>query len=127
MSSYGDFRIPEGQDWTLSAFFSSLIDFIKSRTGVTSQTADYTVAENIFWVRMDATGGARTVTLPVSANRKGRQIGVIKTDSSGNAVTVSRSSSDVINGASTQSLAAQYSRLVVIADGTTNWDLIVKQ
>lgn len=127
MSSYGDFRIPEAQEWKLSSFFSSLIDFIKSRVGVTSQTAAYTVAENIFWVRVNATSGAVTVTLPVSATRKGRQIGVIKTDASGNAVTVSRSSSDVINGATTQSLASQYSRLVVIADGTTNWDLIVKQ
>lgn len=127
MSSYGDFRIPEAQEWKLSSFFSSLVDFIKSRTGVTSQTSAYTVAENIFWVRVDATSGAVTVTLPVSATRKGRQIGVIKTDASGNAVTVSRSSSDVINGATTQSLASQYSRLVVIADGTTNWDLIVKQ
>lgn len=127
MSAYGDFRVPETDNWTLKSFFNSLVDLIKSRLGVTSQTSSYTVSESIFWVRVDATSGAVTVTLPVSANRRGRQIGVIKTDASGNAVTVSRSSSDVINGATSQSLASQYSRLVVIADGTTNWDLIVKQ
>lgn len=126
MSSYGSFNVPDG-DWTIKSFFLSLVGWITSRVGVTSVTAAYTVAENIFWVRADATSAAFTVTLPESATRKGRQIGVIKTDASGNAVTVGRSSSDVINGATTQSLASQYSRLVVIADGTTNWDLIVKQ
>jgi hypothetical protein len=113
--------------WEQKRWFSSISDYIESRTAVVNKTAAYTVAEGVFWVRVDATGGAVTVTLPLALGRGGRQIGVIKTDSSGNAVTVSRSGSDVINGATTQSLASQYSRMVVISDDTTNWDIIVKQ
>jgi hypothetical protein len=125
--SYGSFNVPETSEWSFKSFFISLTTWIISRIGVTSQTAAYTVQENIFWVRVNATGGAVTVTLPESIGRQGRQIGVVKTDASANAVTVSRSSTDLINGATTQSLASQYSRLVAIADGTGNWDLIVKQ
>jgi hypothetical protein len=107
------------------SWFSSVFRFIQRRTKTVNVTAAYSVAADVFWVRCDATAGAITVTLPASLDWQGRQIGVIKTDASVNAVTVSRAGSDLINGSSTKSLASQYSKTVVISDGTTNWDVIV--
>lgn len=108
-------------------WFASLFKWFNETSKTVNVTAAYTVAADVYWVRVNATGGAVTVTLPLSANNWRRPIGVIKTDSSGNAVTVARSGSDVINGATSQSLASQYSVMEAIADGTTNWDLKYKQ
>lgn len=105
-------------------WFSSVFRWVQKRTKVVSVTTTYSVAADVFWVRCDATGGAFTVSLPASADLSGRQIGFIKTDASGNAVTVS--AADNINGAGTQSLSSQYSRMVVISVATT-WDIVVKQ
>jgi hypothetical protein len=67
----------------------------------------------------DATSGAFTVTLPsagalVSSDNEARILVFIKTDSSANAVTISRAGSDTINAATTQALNAQYNYLIVI-------------
>lgn len=105
------------RDW-----FSSIFRFAQSKTGVTTQTASYVVLWNIFWVRMNATAGARTVTFPLSAANKGRIIGIIKIDASGNAVTATASTGDAING--TAALGSQWSAGLFIADGTTNWDRV---
>lgn len=113
--------------WDAKRWFGSIYSYIRSQVGVTNVSAAYTASEADGWIRVDATSAPVTVTLPLASGRGGRQIGVIKTDASGNAVTVSRSGSDLINGASTQSLASQYSRMVVISDDTTNWDITIKQ
>jgi len=106
-------------------WFYLLFNYVRSRTKIVTVTAAYTVAADVFYVRVDATGGAVTVTLPVAANMLGRQIAVKKIDSSGNAVTVGRSGSDVIDGATTKSLATQYTKTVVIAAASATWDVLV--
>lgn len=73
------------------------------------------------WV--DASGGAVTRTLPPSADWRGREIRIIKSDSSGNAVTVARSGSDLVGFATSQTLAAQGDSINTVADGTTNWGI----
>lgn len=125
--SYGVNPPQFSDEWERRSWFSSIARWIGTRIGVQSVAENYTVPSDIFWVRVDATDAAQTTTLPPATGLRGRQIGVIKTDSSANAVTVSRSGSDTINGASTQSLSSQYSRIVVISDGDTAWDIIVKQ
>jgi len=69
-----------------------------------------TLNETYSTVRGDATSAAFTITLPacVTANI-GRIYRIMKIDSSINAVTVGRTGSDTINGATTSSLATQYS------------------
>ena len=108
---------PERMSW-----FSTIFRYVQSKTGVISQTASYNVPWDIYWIRMNATGGVRTVTFPKSANSKGRQIGIIKTDASGNSVTATASSGDTING--TAATTTQWGAMVFIADGTTNWDRV---
>ena len=85
----------------------------------TGQSANYTASVNDF-VGMDATGGARTVTLPTSSGNAGKRIAVKKLDSSSNAVTVDGDSAETIDGAATFDLRQQYDTLVVVSDGT-NW------
>lgn len=115
------------EDWEKLRWFRSLYDNDKANRGIANVSSAYTVPENVFFVRVDATSAPVTITLPSALDRGGRQIGVKKVDASANAVTVARSGSDTIDGATTQSLAAQYSRLIVISNDNLSWDLIVKQ
>ena len=70
-------------------------------------------------LQVDATAGAITITLPPPTGTRRRR--VIKTDASGNAVTVA--SSHNINGAGTVVLAAQYD-FVWVEPAETTWLII---
>jgi len=113
------------ETYGMKGWFQSIYRAIKRRTAIVTQTAAYTVADNVFHVREDATGGARTVTLPAALTREGRQILVTKIDASGNAVTVAAAGSDTIQGAATVALAAQWSKALVISNGNNGWERIV--
>ena len=101
---------------------------IAETTNKTITTADVLVAGRLT-VTMDATGGVRTVTLPAIADAynatllAGMVIVVKKIDASGNAVTVDGDGAETIDGAATQSLAAQYNYIVVQA-GAIEWHII---
>lgn len=82
----------------------------------TSKTTTYTAVDGDY-VLADATSAAFTVTLPTPT--AGRRIGIKKTDSSANAVTVASTSGN-IDGSATRTLTVQYQAQVYIADGT-NW------
>lgn len=69
---------------------------------------------------VNATGGALAPTLP-PATTNGARVTVKKTDASANAVTITRNSSDTIDGATTLVLAAQYNVATVMSDGTNWW------
>ena len=64
--------------------------------------------------------GALVITLP-SASIKGLLLHIKKVDSGAGAVTVTPASGDTIEGAATQSLAAQYNSTMLIAGGGTVW------
>lgn len=68
----------------------------------------------------DATAGAWAFTLPARGNyfsKPGRTITVTKTDSSGNAVTLTAPSNVTIGGSSTKALSAQYKSATLQCDG----------
>ena len=75
-------------------------------------------------VRGDASSAAFTITLPacVTANI-GRIYRIMKIDSSINAVTVGRTGSDTINGATTSSLATQYSAKTYVCGAAGLWEI----
>lgn len=87
---------------------------------VVAKTADYTASVLDKVIKVDASGGAVTITLP-AAQTSYSEIVVIKTDSSGNAVTVSRAGSDTIDGSTTATLSNQYSLAVFRSDGNSAW------
>ena len=92
-------------------------------SAVQDKSADYTVvlADAGDLIRMTTTGGARTVTLPlISGLPDGFNVTVVKWTGDGNACTVVRSGSDVINGAASYVLDAQYKSATFVADLQTN-------
>lgn len=92
---------------------------------LTTQTSSYTVPENIFYVRADATSATMTVTIPPAVGRDGRKILVCKVDSSGNAVTVAATGTDTIQGSASISLAAQWNKALLISNGNNGWERLI--
>lgn len=67
----------------------------------------------------DGGGGAFTITLPLASLYTGRLITIKRVSASGT-ITVGRSGSDTIDGATSVDLTTQYERLSVTSDGL-NW------
>ena len=92
-------------------------------SAVQDKSANYTVVSGDAGdlIRVTTTSGAITITLPlISGQVDGFKIAIVKWSSDGNAVTVSRSGSDTINGATSYSIATQYSSAIFVADFETN-------
>lgn len=95
---------------------------------VANKTANYTVlASDISnLLRVDTTAGAITITLPqISTLTDDFAVLVSKVTSDGNAVTIARSSTNTINGATSYALTSQWQSAWLIADRSTNtWTAI---
>jgi hypothetical protein len=83
------------------------------------KTAAYTAKAGEM-VKVNAAGGAFTVTLPTAKGLQGRSIVIQESNNSTTAVTVATSLSQTINGASTKSLTTAYGRTTFVSDGS-NW------
>ena len=89
-----------------------------------SKSAAYTaVAQEDDILLVDASGAARTITLPAAASSSGMILTVKKTDSSKNGVTIDGNASETIDGATTQVLYAQYESMTIVCDGT-GWQIV---
>lgn len=76
-------------------------------------------------ILVDTSGGNVTITLPTIASLGDFKVYVSKTTGDANTVTVARSSSDTINGATSVVLYYQYETIGVFAkSGTTNWTIL---
>lgn len=98
------------------------IDYL-FKPSIQSVSADHTSTDLDSVVLIDATGGAKTVTLPLAAQNQGKQLKYKKVDASANAVTISRAGSDTIDGATSYSLASQYKYVAIVSDGS-NWYVV---
>lgn len=74
---------------------------------------------------VDATEGAVTFQLPSAVSLRGKGYIVKKVDSGANAVTVTCALSETIDGAGTESLAAQYDAVFIVSDGA-NWHAVAR-
>jgi hypothetical protein len=92
----------------------SLINVRRPRAITATATLDGD--DNI--ILADATSGAITVNLPAAASYPNQTYTVVKTDASGNAVTLDGNASETINGATTHALASQYNRVSIVSNGT---------
>jgi hypothetical protein len=88
--------------------------------GVRSISADRTLSRKDWILLVDASGAARTITLPAASGYANKEFTVKKSDSSANTVTLARTGSDTIDGATSKVISAQYASLTVTSDGT-NW------
>lgn len=81
-------------------------------------SADYTATLNDDIILVDASGAACTITLLSAVTMgAGREIEVVKIDSSANTVTSDASGAQTINGALTKVFTAQYESAIMKSDG----------
>jgi hypothetical protein len=99
-----------GQEWNLLA-----------QTVVRTITTNTTLAITDNTILADATSGNITVTLPLATAKK--EYKIKKIDSSANTVTVARTSTDTIDGATSFVITDQYEAYSFISDGTTLWNI----
>jgi len=90
------------------------------RRAYTSVAVNTTLDATHDVVDVDASGAARTITLPTASGINGRVYLIRKLDSSANTVTIDGYSSETINGAATKVLSTQYATAEIISDGA-NW------
>jgi hypothetical protein len=92
-------------------------------SAVQDKSANYTVVAGDAGdlIRVTTTSGAITITLPtISTVSDGFKVAIVKWTSDTNAVTVNRSSTNTINGATSASIGTQYSSTIFVADFETN-------
>lgn len=97
----------------------TLVDVGPIRTVTT--TATITAADGT--VLGDATSAAFNVNLPAASTVAGRKFNIKKIDASANAVTVDADGTDLIDGAGTYPLAAQWESITVQSDGA-DWYIV---
>lgn len=85
------------------------------------QTAVSTAAtESDYLMLCDCSAGGIIVSL-VSATKAGKTLVIVKVDSTANAVTVTPFGNDKIEGLSSKTLASQYDKAILTADGVSTW------
>ena len=92
-----------------------------ARDAVTTVDAAYTVEFEDGLILADSTGGALTVTLPLAATMTGRVVTVKRVNGGGNNVTIARSGSDTLDGATSLTLSSQYQSYTLQSDGSAGW------
>ena len=96
-----------------------LIAETAARFSVVSKTTTYTAKAKEL-VLCDTSGGGFTVTLPSAVPLPGASIVIKKTSADGNTLTVATTSSQTIDGLTTQAWTTQHDALQVTSDGA-NW------
>ncbi len=98
-------------------------NFYKIRT-ITSNT---TLGLDDYWINIDASGGAVTVTLPSASSAFGVNVGLQyvfkRVDNSGNAITIQRAGSDTIDSGTTFALNTQWEARELQCGSSSAWYL----
>ncbi len=90
------------------------------QSAITSKTANYNIQDSDGIITANASSGGLNFTLPSAVGMAGRQFTIKKVDSSANAVTLSTTASQTIDGSATAQLGSQWQYLTVTSDGS-NW------
>ena len=105
------------------SFYNGTAWTTTNNKNVATKTANYTALQSDDVIRGDATSGAITITLPTAVGNTGEVFHIKKIDSSVNAVTIATTSSQTIDGVTTQTLGVQYKNLTVVSNGS-GWDIL---
>lgn len=113
---WGDYT---NTNWdTVDSTLKTARDFL-TRAITGADTA--TVADRNYFILANATSGALAPVLPSAVTvGAGFEMAYKKTDSTANAVTITRPLAQTIDGASTYVLSGQYDSVCLVSDGT-NW------
>ena len=116
-------RLAAGSDGKTLRVASGLPAWSDATLATASKTSNYTITGTDVVIFADATSGNVTVTLPTASSFTGYRFYVKRIDGSGNTCSIARSGSDTIDGGTSVSLAAQYTSLTIISDGSA-WYII---
>lgn len=94
-----------------------------SGTSVASKATSFSFAVGDGTILCDATSGNVTGTLPTAVGISGRIYNFKKIDSSGNSCILATTSSQTIDGSTTNTITTQYNSRTLVSDGA-NWSLI---
>lgn len=111
---------PSPDRWTAMLFGASTSD----AQSITTKTANYTLTSADDVVFANANAGAFTLTLPLASSNAGKVFMIKKTDDTANAVNLARTSSDLIDGETSQSIIIPKTALSLVSDGVSNWYII---
>lgn len=88
------------------------------------KTSTYAILSTDYTVLTDASGGSFSATLPTAVGITGKIYVIKRADQTfANAVTIATTSSQTIDGITTQHLATQYESIMVQSDGS-NWQML---
>jgi len=120
---YNRLPVPEANDkgGALRANLALVQQTAYTPGDVRSVTTAYAALLTDGLVLADATSAAFAVTLLSVGAGAGQILTVKKTDASANAVTITASGSNLIDGASTYALSTQYQSVTVLSDGVAWW------
>ena len=90
---------------------------------VASKTTTYAILTTDQVVLCNASSGSFTATLPTAVGVTGKQYEIKKTDTSNYVVTVATTSSQTIDGFTTNVIAGGYESITVVSDGA-NWNQV---
>ena len=96
--------------------------YVDSRP-TSTKTTNYTVTPNDYTIRVDATSGARIITLPNANTMTGQIINIKKVDISTNTVTVNANGTQKIDDLTTKIITDPYTNLQLQSYGT-GWDIL---
>lgn len=108
----------------LAACIDAIAASIAGNVGLTSisRSANFTAAAGGHY-RVNCTTANVIVTLPASSSNSGAIISIKRVDASGNTITIQRAGGDLIDGATTRTLAAQWNGVQLLAT-SAGWDVI---
>jgi len=102
--------------------FSGDLNPQSTQTSKINNINSNTSLDNHYYVTVDASGGAITLTLPALSGITGRTYWVKKTDSSSNNVVIDGSGAETIDGAANVTFNTQYQSYTVVA-GASEWHI----
>lgn len=91
-------------------------------TAINNITGSVTLTSNDRVALVNASGGVRTITLPLATGLY--QYVIKKIDSSSNNVIINAAGGNQIEGVSSKTLTTQYDFITLASDGATNWYII---
>lgn len=100
----------------VGSFSASIVTKVFADSPYTALSTDYTIL-------CDAVGGSMTINLPSSVGLSGRMYNIKKVDASANTVTIDANGGQLVDGAATKVITAQYESYTIQSDNA-NWSII---
>ncbi|MFG1413974.1 hypothetical protein V5G24_23005 [Xanthobacter sp. VTT E-85241] len=91
--------------------------FDYARPWVVTVAADHTITASNEFVVVDASGDDVVVTLPAAKDFARDTVTVVRSDASGNTLTLEAAAGETVNGASTTTIGGAYASLRLVSTG----------